>query len=299
YTGARLGTDATDAVDVIAIDAETFGEAAYWDAEFSDSPLEELLSRIDGDAGQNVPAVFVGSAPDSTLLQISSYEVPVEVVGRAETFPGVLESRPLVVVGRNSLSDALAADEASLRVGEGDFQVWGEGTPSEMRAALAEAGESVHTLVSAAELRDTPPFLALTWTFGLLEALGVLIGVVALVGMFLYLQTRQREQQVSYALGSRMGLERRSHRLSIGFEISGMLGASVILGLVLAIIVTIPTTDHIQVFSDPGSVPLVRIPGAALALAAAVALLAAWVGAWIVQREADRTDVAQVMRLAR
>ena len=299
YTGARLGTDATDVIDVIAVDPETFGEVAYWDSQFSDTPLEELMSRIDGDAGENIPAVFVGDAPDATLLQISSYEVPVEVVGRADTFPGVLESRPLVVVSRNPLSDALAADEATLRIGEGDFQVWGTGTPSEMRAALDDAGESVHTLVSAAELRDTPPFLALTWTFGLLEALGVLIGLVALVGMFLYLQTRQREQQVSYALGSRMGLKRRSHRLSIGIEISGMLGASVLLGLVLAIIVTIPTTDHIQVFSDPGSVPLMRIPVAALVLAAAVALVAAWVGAWFVQREADRTDVAQVMRLAR
>jgi hypothetical protein len=43
----------------------------------------------------------------------------------------------------------------------------------------------------------------------------------------------------------------------------------------------------------------VQIPTAALALAAAVVLAAAWVGAWFVQREADRTDVAQVMRLAR
>ncbi len=36
-----------------------------------------------------------------------------------------------------------------------------------------------------------------------------------------------------------------------------------------------------------------------VALAAAVAIVAAWMGAWFVQREADRTDVAQVMRLAR
>jgi len=197
------------------------------------------------------------------------------------------------------LTEALAASDASLRIGEGDFQVWGNGTPSAMNTALTDAGESVHTLLSAAELRETPPFLALTWTFGLLEALGVLIGLVALVGMFLYLQTRQREQQVSYALGTRMGLERSSHRLSIGLEMMGMLGVSVLLGLVLAFIVTVPTDDHIQVFSDPGSVPLVQIPTAALALAATVVLAAAWVGAWFVQREADRIDVAQVMRLAR
>ena len=299
YTGARLGADATDAIDVIAVDPATFDEAAYWDSRFSDLSLEELMARIDGDAGEAVPAVVAGSAPDATLLQISSYEVPIEVVGRAGTFPGVLEGRPLVVVAREPLTESLAASDASLRIGEGDFQVWGNGTASEMNTALTAAGESVHTLLSAAELRDTPPFLALTWTFGLLEALGVLIGLVALVGMFLYLQTRQREQQVSYALGTRMGLERSSHRLSIGIEMTGMLGASVLLGLVLAIIVTVPTHDHIQVFSDPGSVPLVRVPAIALGLAAVVVLAAAWVGAWFVQREADGTDVAQVMRLAR
>ncbi|MGH2775997.1 MAG: hypothetical protein ACRDJT_11285 [Actinomycetota bacterium] len=299
YTGARLGADVTDAVDVIAVDPATFDEAAFWDSRFSDVSLEELLTRIDGDTDDGVPVVVAGSAPDATLLQISSYEVPIEVVGRAETFPGVLEGRPLIVVAREPLTEALAANDATLRIGEGDFQVWGNGTPSEMNTAFVAAGESVHTLVSAAELRDTPPFLALTWTFGLLEALGVLIGLVTLVGMFLYLQTRQREQQVSYALGARMGLERGSHRLSIGIEMTGMLGASVLLGLVLAIIVTVPTHDHIQVFSDPGSVPLVQIPAATLALAAAVVLAAAWMGAWFVQREADRTDVAQVMRLAR
>ena len=299
YAGARLGTDATNAIDVIAVDPATFDEAAYWDSRFSDVSLEELLTRIDGDTGEDVPAVVVGAAPDATLLQISSYDVPIEVLGRAEAFPGVLEGRPLIVVAREPLTRALAANDASLRIGEGDFQVWGNSTPSEMKTTLTTAGESVHTLLSAAELRDTPPFLALTWTFGLLEALGVLIGLVALVGMFLYLQTRQREQQVSYALGARMGLERSSHRLSIGIEMTGMLGASVLLGLVLAIIVTVPTHDHIQVFSDSGSVPLVQIPTPALALAAAVVLAAAWVGAWFVQREADRTDVAQVMRLAR
>jgi len=299
YTGARLGTNATDAVDVIAVDPATFADAAYWDSRFSDESLEELMTRIDGDAGEGVPVVFAGSAPEATLLQISSYEVPIEVVGRAETFPGVLEARPLVVVAREPLTEALEANDASLRIGEGDFQVWGNGTPSEMNTALTEAGESVHAILSAAELRDTPPFLALTWTFSLLEALGMLIGLVALVGMFLYLQTRQREQQVSYALGARMGLERRSHRLSIGIEMTGMLGASVLLGLALAFIVTVPTRDHVQVFSDPGSVPLLQIPAAALALAAGVVLAAAWVGAWFVQREADRTDVAQVMRLAR
>jgi len=299
FTGARLGAGAGEPLDVIAVDPGTFATTAYWESQFSGTSLEDLLARIEDAEAQEVPAVVAGDAPQENLLQISSYEVPVDIVGRAETFPGVLEGRPLVVVDRRSLTRALVEDDGSIRVGESDFQIWGDGTAAQMRTALTNDNQSIHSILSAAELRDTPPFLALTWTFSLLEALGVLIGLVALLGMFLYLQTRQREQQVSYALGARMGLQRSAHRLSIGLEMTGMLGASALLGLALAIIVTLPTHDHIQVFSDPGSVPLVQIPVAALVAAAGVALTSAWVGALYVQREADRADVGQVMRLAR
>ena len=44
--------------------------------------------------------------------------------------------------------------------------------------------------------------------------------------------------------------------------------------------------------------PLLRVPSMELALTAATFLLAAWVGAWWVQRGADGANVGEVMRLA-
>jgi ABC-type antimicrobial peptide transport system permease subunit len=115
----------------------------------------------------------------------------------------------------------------------------------------------------------------------------------------MYLQTRQSEQQVSYALSARMGLRRAAHRASVGIEMTALLGASALLGLFLAVVVVLPTNDHIQVFSDPGSVTLLQIPAAVLAVAVGTAVAAGWVAAWFVQRQADRADIAKVMRLAR
>jgi hypothetical protein len=153
--------------------------------------------------------------------------------------------------------------------------------------------------LTAQELRDTPSYLSLTWTFGLMKALGLLIGFVALLGALLYLQTRQRERQVSYALSRRMGLGRASHRAAVGMELSAMLSIAVLAGVTLALLAAIAMHDRIQLFADADAVPLLRVPILLVAAGVTVLIAFAWASAWLVQRSADRMDVAQVMRLAR
>ena len=83
---------------------------------------------------------------------------------------------------------------------------------------------------TAARVRTTPAFLSLSWTFGLLQAFGVLAGIITILGVVLYLQARQQSREVSYALARRMGLRRSAHLRSILLELLAMLGAAFILG---------------------------------------------------------------------
>jgi putative ABC transport system permease protein len=298
-SGATITPGEQD-VDILAIDPESFAGAAYWDGEFSDESLESLMDGLrEGTAG-GLAAIVAGDAPSAEVLSVSSYDIPVTVVGGAERFPGMVGGRPTIVVAARDLADQLEVAGGSLEgIAGRQLQVWSDGSQPALEAALEADDQPAFAFLTAAELRDTPSYLSLTWTFGLMKALGLLIGAVALLGTLLYLQTRQRERQVSYALSRRMGLRRSSHRTAVGIELTAMLAVAVTSGATLALIAATAMHDRIQLFTEGDAVPLLRIP-VLLVAAGVVSLLAfAWGAAWFVQRAADRMDVAQVMRLAR
>src|SRR5207249_5973680 len=117
----------------------------------------------------------------------------------------------------------------------------------------------------AVTIESTPAFLALRWTFGFLEALGVLAGAVALIGLLLYLAARQGSREVSYALASRMGLSRRAHRLSVAIELGGMLLAAFVVGAVLAAVAALIVYQRTDLLPQVPPGPLFRLPVALFA----------------------------------
>jgi putative ABC transport system permease protein len=295
--GALLPGD--EPVDVLAIDPETFADAAYWDREFSDESIDDLMDELATTSEEGVPVILAGDAPEGDLLSLPSYDIPIVVEGRAERFPGMVGERTVIVVSAADLVARIEEGGGSLAGLFPSFQMWSDGTRAALDRALQSGDQPAFAFQTARELRDTPSYLALTWTFGLMKALGILIGVVALLGTLLYLQTRQKERQVSYALSRRMGLARSSHRAAVAMELGAMLIVAVLVGAALAVIAAITTHDQVQIFSDRGVVPLLRFPVLLMVAATAALLAFAWVSAWLVQRAADRLDVAQVMRLAR
>lgn len=298
-SGATI-TPGDQEVDILAIDPDSFADAAYWDAEFSDESLESLMGALRKGSAGGLAAVVAGEAPDADVLTVSSYDIPIGFEGRAGRFPGMVGGRPTVVVSAEDLADQIDAAGGSLEgIAGRQLQVWSDGSQVGLEEALEADGQPAFAFLTADELRDTPSYLSLTWTFGLMKALGLLIGLVALLGTLLYLQTRQRERQVSYALSRRMGLRRSSHRAAVGMELSAMLAVAATTGATLAFIAAIAMHDRIQLFTEGDAVPLLRIPTPLVAAGIAVLLAFAWVAAWLVQRSADRMDVAQVMRLAR
>ena len=157
-------------------------------------------------------------------------------------------------------------------------------------------------VVSAAQLeamaKRSPAFVAVSWTFLLLQALGVLAGLVALAGLVLYVQARQRGYVVANALSRRMGLSRAAHRRSVALELAGMLLFAFTLGGALALLASALVYRRLDPMPEIPPPLSLYLPGTMLVGTLLTVALAAWAGAWLVQRGADRANVAEAMRLA-
>jgi putative ABC transport system permease protein len=206
--------------------------------------------------------------------------------------------QPMFVSAVGPLNKAMAQAGSSLGAFNGSILLWAKGQASSLLPALQKDGYPVELAITADAVRETPSFLALSWIFGFLEALGVLAGMVALVALVLYLQARQRSREVAYALSRRMGMKKRSNFLSVVFEIAGMLGASFVIGGGLAVAAAFLLYKKADPMPNIPPDPLLQLPAGLFLVTAGVLALAAIVSAWWVQRAAEKANVAEVMRLA-
>ncbi len=75
--------------DLLAIDPNTFEQAAYWNAAFSDRSVSDLMDRLRDTSGDRLPVVLAngqGIAP--TALEIQQQIVPIEIVAETSSVPG-------------------------------------------------------------------------------------------------------------------------------------------------------------------------------------------------------------------
>jgi putative ABC transport system permease protein len=296
--GLTLAPDGVP-VDLLAVDPSTFAGAVHWDAAWSGEPLGVLLDRLAADPPQTgrVLALLAGPpVPPSNAVELGTDDLPVAMVGRAAAFPGMSRAdRPLLVVSAERLS--LWAGNNGVRFTTG-HEVWTREDPAAVVAVLREAGTVPEATRTAATVMRTPAFLAVSWTFAMLQALGALAGLVALVGLVLYVQARQRGRLVAYALARRMGLSRGAHLRSVALELAAMLLFSFALGVTLALLTSSLVYRRLDPMPElPPGLHLV-LPGAVLGLTLLAVAVAALTGALLVQRAADRANVAEVMRLA-
>lgn len=286
-------------VTILGVDPRTFATAVEWRSGFSETSLAGLMKAISGGSPARLPAIVAGPGvtPGSTLSPYS-FHVPMAVVGRASAFPGMRGGGTVVVVDARTLGQALNAAGAGLSSVDSRWEVWAKGGAGAVMRTLAAAHVPAGRPVTAAQVLRRPAFLAASWTFGFLQALGVMAGVVVLIGMLLYLQARQRQREVSYALSRRMGLARAAHRGSIALELGAMLLAALVTGFGLATAAAALVYRRVDLMPGLPPGPLLRIPLDVVGFVAAALALCSFAGAWLVQRRADRANVAEVMRLA-
>ncbi|MGH2817089.1 MAG: ABC transporter permease [Actinomycetota bacterium] len=293
------GETAGRRVDILGIDPQTFVDAAYWDQAFASDPVEELTARLGPVADDgSLPVIVAGRTAVPSIVQIAGHDVPIEHVGEARTWPGMLTDHPMIVADATALEDAISAAGGSVGTAGADANVWAKGSEERVLAALEAAGLDTQTAVTAQDAGDTSALLSISWTFTLLELLGIFAGLLAVVGMLLYLAARQRARLVSYALAKRMGLQVRNHRFAVVLELLGMLLSALATGATLGVIAVRLVYARLDLLPEVPPSPLLRTPSLELALTTVTFVVAAWGGAWWVQRSADGANVGEVMRLA-
>jgi putative ABC transport system permease protein len=293
------GETAGRRVDILGIDPRTFVDGAYWDQAFASDPVEELTGRLGPVAEDgSLPVIVAGGTALPNIVQIAGHDVPIEQVGEARTWPGMLTDHPMIVADATALEDAISAAGGSIGTAGADATVWAKGSEEHVLATLEAAGLDTQTAVTAQDAGDTSALLSISWTFTLLELLGIFAGLLAVVGMLLYLAARQRARLVSYALAKRMGLQIRNHRFAVVLELLGMLLSALAIGATLGVIAVRLVYARLDLLPEVPPSPLLRTPSLELALTTVTFIVAAWGGAWWVQRSADGANVGEVMRLA-
>jgi putative ABC transport system permease protein len=288
YGGTFGGTD----VAVLAIDPDTFGRTAYWDDRFADRPLADLLDRLRRPtADGRTPAIVAGGRLDPRFdVALGTTTARIEVVGTARLFPGRRLPVPMVIVSASRLGQV---DQHAGWLSE----LWTTGPADAARAALDRQHARVFDVRQQDSVFQAANFLGISWTFGYLSALAALVGLVAVGGLLLYLETRQRSRVASYALGRRMGLTRATHLRSLLAELGTLLLTAFTIGTTLAWIAVLMIYHRLDVDPARPPAPLLTAPTTAIAGAAAAVVLVAGLATLYAQRAADRTDVATVLRL--
>jgi putative ABC transport system permease protein len=281
-------------VDLLGVDRSTFARAAFWDKSFSGRSLSDLLRALaPGSAGSPIPIVATGDRFPRTgtvayLRGLGPTLHAFRTVASVKAFPGLSSNIPLVVMDQSEMPGADAPRQ---------FSLWAKGSQATIDRAVKSAGLLVVGEQTASEVQGLSDFRVFSWAFGFLQALGVMTGLIALGGVLLYLEARQRAREVSYALSRRMGLKRGASRRSIVIELGGMLMVGFVLGAGLSWVasrIVYGKLDPMPALPPP---PIFRVPTLILAGTAGVLLVVSVVGAWRVQRAAERADMGQVMRL--
>jgi len=288
-------------VDLLAIDTDSFAAASYWDSSWASRSVEELMRELGSTAGERLSVFVAGEgAPGSDELELGGARIPIRVVETTSAAPGMALGRPLVVADA-ALVERFAASagvSSPLAAAGNATELWAKGPTAAVASAFAASDTHPFPVVTAEEVRDTPSITAVTRTFGFLKSLGVGAGLLAVVGLVLYLQARQRSRIVSYALSRRMGLANGSHRVSLALEVGTMLLAALAIGAVLALAAAQLVLGDVDPLENIPPAPLFRVP-VALILGAGAALAGiALLGGFLANRAAERADFAEVMRLA-
>lgn len=295
----RVDLDGTQ-VDVLAIDHDTFAMGAFWEEEFAELPLQTILDGLRGDTeGAPLDAYLSNSDDDQEIdageLAIRGERVTVNVIGELETFPGTRRNRPLLIVDRDRFVNVFADDQG--RLSGSRYLMWTlDHTEEEIELEMKTAAVGFAFTTAASTTLDQLRFASLIWTFDFLEIYSYLAGLIAIGAVLLYVDTRQRARNLSYALARRMGLTRREHLGAGLIEIGSLTLLGVFTGVIAGRIPARQLYGILDAVAETPPPP--RWVGAIdlVVISVAVAVLVSVVATILAQRTADGADTSELLR---
>jgi putative ABC transport system permease protein len=270
--------------DLLAVDPASFARNAFWTRQLGD-PLARILSPLRANA--NAVATFPlrpGSYPvrygGGTLIDSLT-------ITSADTLPAEHGGYPVAVIRADALPD-----REIYRVP----QLWMRGDPDRIVRVLAAEHLPIRNIEFARDQYAETVVEPLTYTFDYLGALCLVTGLVTLVGLVLYLESRAPRRRRAYVLLRRMSLPPGSHRRALLTEIGVPVFAGLLGGFVLTTGLTAVLSPEFEVNPavPPGTVVDVPYPAGA-AITGAVFVVAV-VAVWYAQHRISRARPSEVLR---
>ena len=232
----------------------------------------------------------MGVRPGSYSLTLGlRQKLRVDVVTAAQVLPGRRSDGPVLLVDGTALGPV---DRSAGR--------WTEFWTDDVRATQEEmARQDVHTfnVTTGSTVRSVANYLGIGWAFGYLAALAALVGVVAVGGLLLYLETRQRQRTASYALARRMGLSGRAHLASLVTELGALAAVACVVGVGLGWVAVLSVYGRLELDPARPPGPLLTVPTAQLVGVGVAAVAVALLAAGYAHLAAHRAKTSEVMRL--
>jgi putative ABC transport system permease protein len=280
---------------VLGVDPKTFGEFAFLDED----QRAALAKLAHPSTGGPIPAIIVNAAgmSDTNRVHIGSTPLLLDEVASTAVFPGLRNSNfPMVVVDQRALAkvDASGAGLNSERLNQFWTDVADYGAA---RHLIERNGFSVLFELTSDVVVGTTGLLPVTWLFGYLRALAVLIGVVAIAGLVFGLAARTRRRRVSYVLSRRMGMSKAAHLNSLLIELTLIIGLGWVAGSGLGLGSFGVVYGAFDVYPALAPPPDFAVPTQPIQLTALIAASIVVLAAAATHLLAERTRPAEILRL--
>jgi len=283
-------------VDVMVVDPATLASTLHWQSDWGSSP-RRALDELARAPSQPLPVIVTPDLAGTKALEVGGETVPVRKLASVRTFPFMAQGIPLAITSYRALHDFEARTKAFGSLGVVGTYVWAKGPPASVGRALASL-QPTYPPSTIETYLHAPDVVLATRTFTFMRMIAIGAGVLALLGLLLYLQARQRSQAIGSALARRMGFGGGGETTSLCLELVGILAFAAVLGGGVAIAAAGPVVRRIDPLpGDPPppvfAVPVLEVVLAAVALVV-VAILAGALTSWF----ARRTDVSEALRVA-
>jgi len=283
--------------DLMAIDPSTLVSTLHWQSDWGTNPAA-LVKALGSAPASPLPVILANGATRMRTLILNDVRYPVDVVGSVRTFPEAVPDQPLVITSFSALNAAATRANTIDPLDVPFSYLWVKGPPSAAAAALTASPVHPYYVTTVDTFLRDPNVVLATRTYGFMRTVAIASAVLVLIGVLLYLQTRQRSQVIASALTRRMGLSRGTETLSLCLELAGILAFAAIVGGAIALAAAAPIVRHLDPLPLDPPAPIFVFPvTAVLVIAAALCvftLVAGAVTSWL----ARRTNISEAIRVA-
>ena len=284
------------AIDVMLVDPATMAKTLHWQGDWGTNP-SHALSRLQDASSRPLPVIVTSDFGKARAIQIEGDNVRISTLATVKTFPFKANGIPLVIASYRAFDAFQTRTKIFDGLGVLSTYVWAKGPPAAAGHAL-DALEPTYPASTINTYLRSPDVVLATRTFGFMRLIAIGAGVLALLGLLLYLQARQRSQVIASSLARRMGFGRPAEMFSLCLELMGILCFAGILGGVVAVAAAEPIVHRIDPLPQDVPPPIYTIPTGEIVLAVVVLLVVAVVLGVLTSWLAERTDVSEALRVA-